>query len=193
MRAARAEPLTGAAGGNLQQRKHADHRDVLAFLHEAELDAQLGVAVAVVPSADLGRIVGHRRDDVQLHVGQGPVVDLDVRPVAHPAVPRLEVDGSHVEFPMLEVQGLRIVRQKRRPAHPSTGSKPNQRIARKTSLRVQRDEARRIWAHRLSACGAAGKITFVDVVMCLRAGPVVSSKRFLPRSSPENQSPRFPK
>ena len=111
---AAAKPVGFVAGGNFQQRKNSDLRQIFRLLDKTEFHAEFGVAVTVVRAAVGRRVVSQRRDEMKLHVGDDAVVQLKMRRGSRPAVRSFGVLRGDVKFPMLIIHRLRVVRQKRR-------------------------------------------------------------------------------
>jgi len=111
---AAAQAARAVAGRGFDQGENAGLRERGRLLEKPEFDAQFGVAVTVLRIAVFRGVVGQRRDEVELHVGDDAVIDFEVRGSAGPAARCLGVLGGDVEFPMLIIHRFGVVGEKRR-------------------------------------------------------------------------------
>ena len=90
-------------------------------MHETVFDAQFRVAVALMPVLAGRLFISQRRDQVNLHVGQQSIVQLDVRKRAGPAIAVVKLLRREIEFPMMQFHRLGVIRDERRSGICLTG------------------------------------------------------------------------
>ena len=104
----------GVTSGNFQQRKYAYLRKAGGFLDEPIFRADFCVAITVLAAALCGRVVGQRRDEMKLHIGNNTIIHLDMRRSSRPVARGLGVLRRDVEFPMPILDRFRVIRCERR-------------------------------------------------------------------------------
>ena len=109
-----AEAARAVARGKLEERERPDLGDGVVLVNEAELRAQLRVAVPVVsPTAHRVRVL-ERRDEVELKVWHGAIVHLDMRRrEGQVAVAIVAALGREISLEVVVLHGLGIVRHVR--------------------------------------------------------------------------------
>src|SRR5450830_1502672 len=104
-----AKPPSAITRWQLNERKGTYLWSRLAFANEPDLDDELRVSWTVREGSRPRRAIDKRRDEMDLNLGSRSVVHLEMGRGADPSLQPPFRDGSRVDLPCVERDGLRIV------------------------------------------------------------------------------------
>src|ERR1700722_15686652 len=105
------EPAIRVAGRKLDERINTEHRPpvTLVFIDEAIFEAEFGIAIAKLRRCPCGTVEDHRRDNMNLTVGNEAVIVLPRRTFTLRVAPDRSTEGKVVELKMLVRHGLGVI------------------------------------------------------------------------------------
>ncbi len=112
---ARAKAAACVSSRRFQQGKNADLREAIRLLHEPIFGAESRVAITVARGRAAWGRIAERRYDVELQIGDGAIIDLDMRQRSRPAAGIMRPLRCDIDLPMVQFDRFRIVGDKWRP------------------------------------------------------------------------------